>query len=30
MTSQRSLKQIGSYQYNEGHCLGEGAYGKVY
>ncbi|CAD8154174.1 unnamed protein product [Paramecium octaurelia] len=26
----RSVKQIGQYQYNERHCLGEGAYGKVF
>ncbi|CAD8078080.1 unnamed protein product [Paramecium sonneborni] len=31
MSSQnRTVKQIGQYQYNERHCLGEGAYGKVY
>ena len=27
---QKRQKEIGSYIYDEGRCLGEGAYGKVY
>jgi calcium-dependent protein kinase len=27
---QSDIKQIGGYQYNSRHCLGEGAFGKVY
>lgn len=30
MLPQGQVKIIGNYSYNLKHCLGEGAYGKVY
>jgi calcium-dependent protein kinase len=30
MNHDKTIKQIGNYQYSEKHCLGEGAYGKVF